>query len=98
MKNRLKKYSLLLMVLLGSIFNDQALAVVPLPVLHKTMVKTFDVAKNDQVVIDNQYGDVEIKTWARKSVRFVITISAQTENTSPTKTNRVHVAAARDQH
>ncbi len=74
-------------------------AVVPSPVGHKTIIKTLNLLKNDQLVIDNQYGDVEIKTWRHRKVRIIITIATQTQNSPLNKrANRVHIYAGRTQH
>lgn len=67
-----------------------------LPV-KKAITKTYKVSKNDALLIDNQYGNVEIKTWEKREVLIYITISSQAKTVQEAKLgSRVHVLSDRN--
>ena len=46
----------------------------------KTIIKLFDVDANDNLVIDNQFGQVSIGLWDKKEIRVQITITANSDS------------------
>ncbi|SFD99435.1 hypothetical protein SAMN05216167_10995 [Spirosoma endophyticum] len=46
----------------------------------KTIIKIFDVDASDNLVIENQYGQVSIGLWDKKEIRVQITIVANSES------------------
>lgn len=75
MKNPLKKYSSLLLILL--LINPiGSLAAQPLHTAKKRIIKTYTNLQNERLLINNQYGDVVIKTWHQQKILVVITLTA----------------------
>ncbi len=46
----------------------------------KTIIKLFDVTSNDNLVIDNQFGQVSIGLWDKNEIRVHITIIANSDS------------------
>ena len=46
----------------------------------KTIIKLFDVDSKDNLVIDNQFGEVTIGLWDKSEIRVQIVISANSES------------------
>jgi len=80
---RFSTYCLALVLLIVARFD--ALAQAGLPVsgvttVKKTVTKTFAAPKNGALVINNNYGDVNIKTWKRKTILVKVSISASSSD------------------
>ncbi|WP_128547412.1 DUF4097 family beta strand repeat-containing protein [Larkinella soli] len=46
----------------------------------KTIVKVYDVSQKDNLVIENQFGNVNINLWSRDEIRVDITITANSSS------------------
>ncbi|GAB4048453.1 hypothetical protein [Spirosoma litoris] len=46
----------------------------------KTIIKLFDVDSKDQLVVDNQFGEVKIGLWDKNEIRVQITIVANSDS------------------
>ena len=46
----------------------------------KTIIKLFDVDSKDNLVIDNQYGQVSVKLWDKAEIRVQIVITANSDS------------------
>jgi hypothetical protein len=46
----------------------------------KTIIKLFDVDAKDQLVVDNQFGEVNIALWDKSEIRVQITIAANSDS------------------
>lgn len=46
----------------------------------KTIIKLFDVDDKDALVVDNQFGEVNVNVWNKKEIRIQITISANSDS------------------
>lgn len=46
----------------------------------KTIIKIFDVDASDNLVVDNQYGQVSVGLWDKKEIRVQITILANSDS------------------
>ena len=46
----------------------------------KTIIKLFDVSSNDNLVVDNQFGQVSIGLWDKSEIRVQITIIANSDS------------------
>jgi hypothetical protein len=46
----------------------------------KTIIKLFDVDSKDQLVVDNQFGEVKIGLWDKSEIRVQITILANSDS------------------
>lgn len=46
---------------------------------RKTIIKLFDVGSKDNLVIDNQFGQVSVGLWDKSEIRVQITISANSD-------------------
>jgi hypothetical protein len=46
----------------------------------KTIIKLFDVSSNDNLVIDNQFGQVSVALWDKNEIRVQITIVANSDS------------------
>ncbi len=88
MKNLLEKYSfgiLLCLIVLPVIGRADIQQV-------KTRVtKSFKIIKGDRLTIDNQYGNIQIKTWAKNEARIEVVIT----NRGAKQDNRVHIEAGK---
>jgi len=90
MKNLLRKYSsgilLCLMVLpvIGRADMQQ---------VKERVAKTFKIVKGDRLTIDNQYGNIEVKTWVKNEARIYVTIISK----GTMQDNRVHIEAGKSQ-
>jgi hypothetical protein len=52
------------------------------PVRSRTVSKTFPVDNSDKLMLSNQYGSIEIKTWERKEIKVDVDIKAYAKNES----------------
>ena len=96
MTNLVRKYSRRLIICLMSLPLIAA-AQQPLPVFKKQVTKSYKVTKTDRLSIDNQYGNVEIKTWAKSEVLIKISISTRAKSLVEAKlANRVHIVSQKD--
>ena len=46
----------------------------------KTIIKLFDVSSNDNLVVDNQFGQVSVGLWDKNEIRVQITIIANSDS------------------
>lgn len=46
----------------------------------KTIIKLFDVSSNDNLVVDNQFGQVSVGLWDKSEIRVQITIIANSDS------------------
>lgn len=88
MKNLLRKYSfgiLLCLIILPVITRADIQQV------KKRVTKAFKIIKGDRLAIDNQYGNIEVKTWTKNEVRIDIVIASR----GTKQDNRVHIEAGK---
>jgi len=88
MKNLLEKYSfgiLLCLIILPVISRANAQQV------KTRVIKSFKIIKGDRLAIDNQYGNIEVKTWTKNEVRIDIVIASR----GTKQDNRVHIEAGK---
>jgi len=99
MKKLLKKYSFLLLFCLA-IKPLAVLAGTPLQTVKKRVVKTYTDLKKEQLVINNQYGDVVVKTWHQQKIMIVVTLMAhaKTQLAANRLLERVSVDAGRNEN
>jgi len=99
MKKLLKKYSSLLLLCL-LIHPAGVLAAPPLQTAKKRIVKTYTDLKNERLVINNQYGDVVVKTWHQQKIMVVVTLSAhaKTQLAANRLLERVSIDAGRNEN
>jgi hypothetical protein len=90
MKNLLKKYSfgILLCLMVLPVIGR---ADMPSQQVKTRITKSFKIVKGDRLAIDNQYGNIEIKTWAKNEARIEVVIT----NRGVKQDNRVHIEAAK---
>ncbi|ATP58265.1 hypothetical protein CPT03_18250 [Pedobacter ginsengisoli] len=50
------------------------------PMRSKTFTKTFAADNSDKIVLSNQYGSIQVKTWDRKEVKVDVDIKAYSNN------------------
>jgi len=50
------------------------------PVRSKTITKTFAVDRSDKLMLSNQYGSIQIKTWDRNEIKADIDVKAFSSN------------------
>jgi len=50
------------------------------PMRSKTFSKTFAVDNSDRIVLGNQYGSIQVKTWDRKEIKVDVDIKAYSNN------------------
>ena len=46
----------------------------------KTIIKLFDVSSNDNLVVDNQFGEINVGLWDKNEIRVQITIVANSDS------------------
>ncbi|WP_247237538.1 hypothetical protein [Telluribacter sp. SYSU D00476] len=65
---------------------------------RKTIVKVFDVTAKDQLMIDNQFGQVKVNLWDKKDIRVdvVITANAPTDQRAQEYLSSVTIDEKRD--
>lgn len=52
---------------------------------RKTIIKIFDVSNRDNLLIDNQFGQVNVALWDKSEIRVQITITANASSDSKTQ-------------
>lgn len=75
MKQTLKAYSALMLVLLFVQFNLYAEE--PLVEKKKTYSKSYTVSNSDVISLSNQFGEMRVNTWDRNEVKVDVTITAK---------------------
>lgn len=76
---RFSTYCLAVVLLMAACFDARAqgsVVVIGVTTVKKEVAQTFTAPKNSTLVINNNYGDVNIKTWKRKTILVRVTISA----------------------
>jgi hypothetical protein len=76
---RFSTYYLAVVLLTAACFDARAqggIAVTGVITVKKNVAQTFIAPKNGTLVINNNYGDVRIKTWKRKTILVKVSISA----------------------
>ncbi|MGN6394236.1 MAG: hypothetical protein ACTHMI_01640 [Mucilaginibacter sp.] len=99
MKKLLKTYSSLLLLCL--LINPIGLhGAVTLQTAKKRIVKTYIDLKNERLAINNQYGNVVVKTWHQQKILVVITLTAHaiTFTTANKLFMRVNIASDRNEN
>ncbi|HZY38036.1 MAG TPA: hypothetical protein VFE53_15370, partial [Mucilaginibacter sp.] len=69
MMKRFSTYCLAVVLLMAACFDARAqgsVVVIGVTTVKKEVAQTFTAPKNSTLVINNNYGDVNIKTWKRK--------------------------------
>jgi len=66
--------------------------------LTKTYSKTYSVDGNDQVVLDNRYGNIVVNTWARNEVKVdvQIRVSANNNEAAQKMLDNVNISDSKD--
>jgi hypothetical protein len=80
---RFNTWCLVIALLMAARFNARAqgsVVVIGVTTVKKEVAQTFSAPKNDTLVINNNYGDVNIKTWKRKTILVRVAISASSAN------------------
>ena len=73
-------FALLMAVCFDARAQGGAAVVIGVTTVKKNVTQTFTAPKNGALVIYNNYGDVNIKTWKRKTVLVKVAISASSAN------------------
>jgi hypothetical protein len=79
MIKRFSAYYLAVVLLMAACFDTLAqggVAVAGVLTMQKNVSQTFNAPKNGTLQINNNYGDVNIKTWKRKTILVKVSISA----------------------
>ena len=92
MKNLLRRYSCGILLFLIA-FPAISRVHLPLQQVKKQVIKSFKIIPGDKVAIENQYGNIIIKTWAKKEARIEVTITSY----GVKQDNRVRIEAGKNQ-
>jgi hypothetical protein len=79
MMKRFSTYCLAIVLLMAVCFDARAqggIAVAGVTTVQRNVTQTFTASKNSALLINNNYGDVNIKTWKRKTIFVKVSISA----------------------
>ena len=67
---------------------------------RKNIVKVFEVNERDQLMIDNQYGEVKVNLWKKNEIKveIIVTASAQNDSKASEYMNSVKIGETRSKN